>query len=510
MTSVTRGTRKAPPVGITLDPLRSVHLHRQIGEHFRQAILERRLIPGARLPSSRLIAKELNCSRGTVLMALDQLVAEGYIVPRPGSGMAVAANLPEDMLVSPKITREPGSASIAAPELPARTIALAERWLPTRLPVAFPVGQPDRSAFPFPLWAKLLEREWRRPGWEVAGVPHPFGHFRLRTAIASYLGASRGITCTAQAVVVTSGVRQGVSLFARTVLDIGAEVWIEEPSFSGIQRALTAIGALPVPIPVDEGGFQPELALAMAPNARLAVVAPSHQFPLGGVLSLPRRLALLSWARRCGGWIIEDDFEGEYRYAGRPLAPLRALDETKRVAYLGSFSKLLFPALRLSFLVLPDPLVEVTERILDSISTPAPLLGQGALARFIEDGHFTAHLRRTRTLYASRQQALLAASKRHLSGLLDVAADPGGMQLISKPNPATLPSFDDFALASAAASDDLSVTPLSMYYSGPVKHHGLILGYASTPEPEIDPAAARLARLVQTARPARLQPKVRR
>ena len=499
---MTRRTRKAPPVGITLDPQRSAHLHKQIGEHFRQAILERRLAPGARLPSSRLIAEELNCSRGTVLMALDQLVAEGYVVSRAGSGMAVAADLPEDMLVSPKSPRGPGLAPVAAPALPARTIALAGGWLPPRSPVAFPVGQPDRSAFPFTLWAKLLEREWRRPGWELAGVPHPFGHLGLRTAIASYLAASRGISCTADAVVVTSGVRQGVSLFARTVLDAGAEVWIEEPSFYGIRRALTAIGATPVAIPVDDGGFQPDLASAMAPNARLAVVAPSHQFPLGGVLSLQRRLSLLSWARRSGGWIIEDDFEGEYRYAGRPLAPLRALDETKRVAYLGSFSKLLFPALRLSFLVLPDPLVDVTERILEAVSTPAPLLGQGALARFIEDGHFTAHLRRTRTLYASRQQALLSASKRHLTGLLDVAADPGGMQLIAKPNPAALPGFDDFATAAAAADADLSVTPLSMYYSGPVKHHGLILGYASTPEPEIDPAVARLARLVQTTRPA--------
>ena len=449
-----------------------------------------------------MIAEELNCARGTVLMALDQLVAEGYIVSRPGSGMAVAADLPEDMLVSPKGASVPGPAPVEAPELPARTIALAERWIPACCPVAFPVGQPDRSAFPFALWAKLLEREWRRPGWEVTAAPHPFGHFGLRTAIASYLGASRGISCAADAVVVTSGVWQGVSLFARTVLHAGAEVWIEEPSFVGIRRALEAIGAQPVPIPVDDGGFQPELAQAMAPDARLAVVSPSHQFPLGGVLSLQRRLALLSWARRSGGWIIEDDFEGEYRYAGRPLAPLRVLDDTKRVAYLGSFSKLLFPALRLSFLVLPEPLVEVTARILESVSTPAPLLGQGALARFIEDGHFTAHLRRTRTLYASRQQALLAASARHLAGLLDVAADAGGMQLIAKPNAARLPAFDDLAMASAAGSANLSVTPLSMYYSGAVKRHGLILGYASTPEPEIDPAVERLARLVQTARPA--------
>ncbi len=499
---MTRHARKAAPLGIVLDPSPSTPLHRQIGEQIRRAILERRLAPGLKLPSSRLMAAELDCARGTVLLALDQLIAEGYLVAQAGSGLSVAANLPDEMLVSPSVGERGDVPVPSAPVLSRRTTASLKgvslagnppaEGTPDESPIAFPTGQPDRVAFPFPLWAKLLEREWRKPSWAVAGALHPFGHLALREAIAAYLGVARGFRCEARAVVVTSGVRQSLSLLARIVLDPGEEAWIEEPGFVGTREALATAEVRARPIPVDAAGFSLDTALKRAPNARLAVIAPSHQFPLGTVLGLQRRLALLSWAERTNGWIAEDDFDGEYRYSGRPLAPLRALDRTGRVAYLGSFSKLLFPALRLSFVVLPVSLVAAAEILMAGTAARASLLGQGALARFIADGHFATHLRRTRLLYVNRQQTLIAAATRHLQAWLDVTPDPGGMHLIARPHARFESAFDDLAATASAAAAGVSVSPLSACYVGPSKRHGLILGYAGTPEPEIEPAVLKL------------------
>ena len=471
----------------------------------RRAILERRLKPGTRLPSSRLMAQDLDCARGTVVLAFDQLVAEGYVVSQAGSAMSVAANLPDEMLTVPAAPRKsaravPEGRAPAKPALARRTrVLLSEEPppVPGGLPAAFPTGQPDREAFPFALWAKLLEREWRRPGAGEASAVHPFGHEGLRAAIAAYLGVARGFTCDPAAVVITTGIRHGLALFAEVVLDRGDTAWIEEPGFVGVREALAASGVRAVPVRLDTSGFSPEAAQALAPEARLAVVAPAHHFPLGSVLGLQRRLELLSWAERTRGWIAEDDFDGEYRYSGRPLAPLRTLDRAGRVAYFSSFSKLLFPALRLSFLVLPASLVEATERIMDRVSVRAPLMGQGALARFIADGHFAAHLRRTRQLYAGRRQALLQAAARHLEGLLSIAPDPGGMHVLASPSAKLAQHFDDVAVTAAAVAEGVTVQPLSVCYAGKPRRHGLILGYAGTPEAEIEGALLKLRGVVQ-------------
>ncbi|MDP1582926.1 MAG: PLP-dependent aminotransferase family protein [Bradyrhizobium sp.] len=493
-------------MGIALDPASPLPLHRQIGEQVRRAILEGRLKPGTRLPSSRLLAQDLDCARGTVVLALDQLVAEGYVVGQPGSAMAVAANLPDEMLYAPPTPASRASAPtneppVARPAVARRARALLAGSPPVTadvLPLAFPTSQPDREAFPFALWAKLREREWRRPSREAVAA-HPFGHAGLREAIATYLGVARGFTCEAREVVITTGIRHGLALFAGVALDAGDVAWIEEPGFVGVRDALAAASVRAVPVRIDDAGFPPEAAEAAAPEARLAVVAPAHHFPLGAVLGLQRRLELLSWAERHKGWIAEDDFDGEYRYSGRPLAPLRALDRSGRVAYFSSFSKLLFPALRLSFLVLPSSLVDVTERLMDRISVRAPLMAQGALARFISEGHLAQHLRRTRLLYAGRREVLLAAAERHLDGLLVVAPDPGGMHLIAHPVGVLVKSFDDVAVTAAAAAAGLVVQPLSVCYASRRKQHGLILGYAGTPESEIDRAVTTLRGVVLKA-----------
>ena len=482
--------RKSAPLGLALDATSDVPLHKQIGQQIRAAILERRLAPGQKLQSSRLMAAELGCARGTILLAMDQLVAEGYVVAQAASGLSVAANLPDEMLVSPVTTNKVAKRAAAA--VPPGIEETFEES-----PIAFPTGQPDRAAFPFALWAKLLEREWRNPSWALAGALHPFGHRGLREAIAAYLGMARGFSCEGSAVVVTTGMRQSLSLFARLILKTGERAWIEEPGFIGTREAMAMAEIEAVPVPVDDQGFSVERALRLAPRARLAVVAPSHQFPLGTVMGLQRRLELLSWAERTGSWIAEDDFDGEYRYAGRPLAPLRALDRTGRVAYLGSFSKLLFPALRLSFVVLPASLAPAALRIMTGTATRASMLGQGALARFIADGHLAAHLRRTRLLYAERQQALIATARRPLKGLLDLALDPGGMHLIARPAAALAATFDDHAIAAACAARGVSVSPLSACYSGRTKKHGLILGYAGTPQSDMPAALATLRSVVK-------------
>lgn len=492
--------RKTAPLGLALDPGSKVPLHRQIGEQIRAAILERRLAAGLTLPSSRQMAAELGCARGTILQAMDQLIAEGYVVAHAGSGLSVAANLPDEMPVWPAASA-PRPSTPAAPVLSRRTaVVLASPAVEETVdvsPIAFPTGQPDRSAFPFALWAKLLEREWRKPSWAIAGALHPFGHPGLREALAAYLGMARGFTCEAGSIVVTSGMRQSLSLFARLILDAGQEAWIEEPGFVGTREAMAMAEVKAVPVPIDDQGFSVAAASKRAPKARLAVVAPSHQFPLGTVLSLQRRLELLSWAERTGSWIAEDDFDGEYRYAGRPLAPLRALDRASRVAYLGSFSKLLFPALRLSYIVLPASLAPAARRIMAGTSARASLLGQGALARFVADGHLAAHLRRTRLLYARRQEALLAAAERPLKGLLEMSSDLGGMHVIARPAPGIAATFDDRAIAAATARLGVSVSPLSACYAGRAKRHGLILGYAGTPEADMSAALDTLRHVIQ-------------
>jgi len=503
-----RPHRQAAPLGLVLDTGSSTPLHRQVFEQVRRAILERRLAPGQRLPSSRLMASELDVARGTVLLAMDQLIAEGYVVAQAASGTAVATDLPDDMLTAPhdapnRKMSTTGKAATATLSRRART-ALADAdpvFRPDDAPIAFPLGQPDREAFPFALWARLLEREWRQPSWTVAGALHPFGHAGLREAVASYLGAARGFTCAPESIVVTSGMRQSLALLAWLVVDSDDEAWTEEPGFIGTREALALAGVRMVPVPVDDSGLIVERAVAAAPRAKLAVVAPAHHFPLGTVLSLQRRLELLRWAERGGGWIAEDDYDGEYRYAGRPLAPLRALDRHGRVAYLGSFSKLLFPAVRLSYVVLPEALVPAAEKRMTAIHARPSLLGQGALARFIADGHLTAHIRRTRLLYANRREALVAGIERHLGGWLESVPDRAGTYLVARPIDAIAPRFDDRAVVTAAADEGIALAPLSACYAGRRRRQGLILGYAGTPEDQINSACATLARVLRRLLP---------
>lgn len=510
-----RRADRAPLLALDLAPGAAVPLHRQLYDGLRQAILGRRLAPGARLPSSRALAAELGLSRNTVLAALDQLVSEGYVAGRSGSGTFVAPELPDTAPRRP-LTMLPGTTGTTpADALSRRGRGLTGQGLVRRGPVRqgpaaraavsgaavpFAPGVPALDGFPFDLWARLLARHWRHPPAALALGGDPAGHAPLRAAIADHVRRVRAVDCGADQVIVLSGIRQAVDLTVRLLLDPGDSVWLEEPGFSGIRAVLAAADLDVVPVPVDDQGLDVAAGAAAAPRARLACVAPSHQYPLGVVMSLRRRLDLLAWARETRAWVIEDDYHSEYRYAGRPLAAMQGLDRDGRVIYVGTFSKVMFPSLRLGYLIAPLGLVDAFRAARATLDDHAPMTPQPALADFIAEGHYAAHLRRMRRLYQARQRALIDAASRHLVGLLDLAPDEAGMHLVASLAPALAARMDDTAAAARAAAAGIAVMALSGFYAGRPRRQGLLLGYAAFDETAIEDAAKRLARALEAGR----------
>jgi GntR family transcriptional regulator / MocR family aminotransferase len=477
-----------------------VPLHRQLYEGLREAILSGRLRPGARLPSTRTLADDLGASRNTVLAAFGQLLAEGYVEGRVGAGTTVASTLPETLLRAHPETRgteRPGR----RPRLSRRgalivgTRAAVVRGAPAARP--FRPGLPGLELFPFDLWTRLLARRWRRVPRQLLDYGDPAGYAPLREAIAAYLREARAVRCDAGQVIVVTGAQQAVDLAARVLLDPGDTAWVEDPGYPGARGALVAAGIRLAPVPVDGDGLDVGRGARQAPHARLVYVTPSHQYPLGVTMSLHRRLALLEWASRSGAWILEDDYDSEYRYAGRPLAALQGLDTAGRVIYAGTFSKVLFPSLRLGYLVVPPELVDAFVAARALADRHSPSVTQAALADFIDSGHFARHVRRTRALYAERQAALVRAVRRALPGLLDVAPAEAGMHLLG-----WLPAgVDDGHAARAALAHEVDTPPLSGFRARPGRRGergGLILGYAAYSPREIDDACERLAAALRT------------
>jgi len=530
-----RRASSAPLLGLARDSLAGgvaggVALHRQLYGQVRELVLSGRLAPGARLPSSRGLARDLGCARNTVIAAYDQLLSEGYLEGRHGSGTYVSRVLPEERLTArrprpaapapkgaPQGAPQGASGPAAGPgRLSARGRALAELG-PDRPrggapPRAFTPGIPELGAFPFELWGRLLARAWRRPPEALARHGDPAGHRPLREAIARYLCAVRALRCDWTQVIVTSGAQQGLDLAARLLLDPGEAAWIEDPGYLGLRGPLLAAQAQVVPLPVDRDGISVTEGRRRAPTARLAVVTPSHQYPLGVTMSLARRLELLDWAREAGAWILEDDYDSEFRYAGRPLAALQGLDADRagddgarggRVIYLGTFSKILFPSLRLGYLVVPPELADPLARARAALDDHPSAVAQPALAAFFEAGHFAAQVRRMRLLYGARRACLLAAAARHLDGLLELAPDAAGLHLVAALAPALEARMDDREAAARAAAAGLATPALSSYYLDPdpgaatPPEQGLLLGYAAVSEPEIEAGIEALARALR-------------
>ena len=489
---------------ISLEPEMDEPLYKQLYDGLRRAILTGEMEANTRLPSSRILADELAVSRNTVVNAFDQLIAEGYLESRVGDGTYVAHTLPDELL---HVTTEAKTAPrhdqhISRRGLSRRGAMLSQTAVcsPRRLtaheyPIPFRAGLPAYDAFPFDVWARLEARLWRDPLQELVTYGNPAGYEPLREAIAAYLNTARGVHCKPDQIIIVSGSQQALTLSGMVLLDPGDVAWIEEPGYLGARAALIGASARLVPVPVDEEGIVVSEGIAREPTARLAYVSPSHQHPLGVTMSLSRRLALLEWAAGANAWILEDDYDSEYRYTSRPLAALQGLDRAGCVIYIGTFSKVMFPGLRLGYMVVPPDLVEAFVSARAIMDRHSPLPEQAVLAEFIGEGHFANHIRRMRALYATRQAALIQ-SIREYAPIIEANPADAGMHLIG-----WLPlGMDDKIAAEAAATYEIDVAPLSIYRLQAGGRGGLLLGYAALDEATIRDGVQRLAEALRTVR----------
>ena len=503
----THHMRQAADIEISLTPRPDgIALQRWLYDEIRTAILAGRLMPGSRLPATRDLALRLKISRGTVLAAYAQLGAEGYIQGATGKGSFVAPELP-DLPPRPVATGSGVAESISnnstgtqceAPavvlsargkKLSMTPFSVAGRTLPAK---AFRTNQPDVTAFPFDLWTRIASRRSRRLCPKFLTDGDACGYKPLREEIAGYLRSSRGITCSAEQVVLVGSVQQILDISARLLLDPGDQVWIEDPGYPGAHLIFAAAGAKIVDIPVDLNGIDVENARNQAPNARLAYVTAGRQSPLGSVLALDRRLSLLNWAHQHNAIVIEDDYDSEYRFEGAPLSAMKSLDEKGRVIYCGTFSKLLFPSLRISYAVLPDQLIAPFTSALSLTFRHVPLIAQTTLHEFIAEGHLGRHVRRMRLLYAERAQALRQAADAHLVGLLQIPKITMGLD-----TPAFLPNdINDKDVANLAAQAGIESLPLSAYARTQPVNPGLLLGFAAVSQTEIESGVRTLARVI--------------
>jgi GntR family transcriptional regulator / MocR family aminotransferase len=483
---------------IMLDSRRSGRpLYRQIYEAIRAAILSGEFSPGKRLAATRALARELGVSRITVLNAYDQLFAEGYLDGKGGAGTFVAAELPDNLLKTETIKQSkqkkadaplrlsPFGEKLAAKDvgsIRARTIA---KFQP------FQNGLTAIDKFPFEIWSRIAARVHRNPSREVLGYGDPQGYFPLRETIAAHLKSARGVNCTSEQVIITSGAQQALDLAARIFLSRKDSVLIEDPCYQEARSAFAAIGAKIIPVPVDAEGLN--LAAAKQ-KGKLIYVTPSHQYPLGVTMSLPRRLALLEWARTNNAWIIEDDYNSEFRYAGRPLASLQGLDQGGRVIYVGTFSKTIFPSMRIGCAVVPPELVGIFTTARAINDTHSSLIDQAILTEFIREGHFARHVRRMRTVYEQRQQTLIAECEKNLAGLLEVKKADAGMHLVG-----WLPEgVSDKAISTRAAGQNLKLAPISAYCAKNLRRGALILGYTAFEKNQIKEGVKKLKAILST------------
>jgi GntR family transcriptional regulator/MocR family aminotransferase len=459
-------------------------LHRQLYEALRRAMLDGKLGAGERLSSSRDLAQDLGLSRNTVVAALNQLSVEGYLVSRVGSGTFVNDNVPR---VNPASAARPhlrGAPTVAPARLSARGLALSTTFCATELEVQpFTPGIADFSAFPLTLWQRLQNKHWRMTYPDMLDYNDSGGYAPLRRAIADYLRVFRSVQLDADQVIVTTGTQQSLELCARLLADHGDTVWVEDPAYWGAVKAFMATGLAIHPVRVDDEGICPGAADNARPP-RLIYLTPSHQYPTGAVMSLPRRHQLLSTARAHGAWVLEDDYDSEYRFSGPPISSLEGLDTDGRVLYMGTFSKVLYPGIKLGYLVVPKPLVAAFKQAHYDLNRPGQMPLQAALAEFIEMGHFSSALRRARQSYGERRAALLEALKPVLAAGTDgpfISGAEQGLHLCLR-----LPSHaDDKALAQRLAQQGLTVRPLSAYCLARNDLKGLVIGYGYAPLTDI-------------------------
>jgi GntR family transcriptional regulator/MocR family aminotransferase len=480
---------------VAVDRTHSMPLHRQIYDGFRSAILEGRLRPGQRIPSTRVLAAEIRVSRFPVLNAYGQLLAEGYLESRVGAGTVVSPSLPEQLTSSrPTGLRATPTRHGPRPVATRTSVFPPKQILPWTTHLGpFRVGQVAFDQFPHQIWSSLVTRRCRSMNAHSANYGALMGSEILRHAIANYLKTARSVRCAPEHVLIVSGSQQALEITARVLLDPGARVWIEDPCYHLARDVFKLNGCEPIPVPVDEEGLDVAAGITKCRNARAAFVSPSHQFPLGVTMSASRRFQLIEWAQSSGAWIIEDDYDSEYRYESQPIASLQGLDPNARVIYIGTFSKVLFPSLRLGYIVVPPDLVDrflVTRGVMD---LGPPTFHQEVLADFIEEGHFERHIRRMRILYGDLRRLLVDNLREHLEKTLSPVGDEAGMHLTAMLDT----KHRDEELAARAVRQKLSLWPLSRLY---LRHprQGLILGFGGTTASEIPLAVRRLRTLLDS------------
>ena len=488
---------RAASLLVRLDARRRQGLQQQIYAGIQRAILDGVVGPGTRLPSSRALAADLGVSRTTTLLAVQQLQAEGYLAARRGSGTAVAAELPDD-LVPGRVPRD--SRRLRHPALSRRGAGLVRvRQGARRLdgpPRPFRLGTPALDLFPVGVWSRLVNRRLRSVTAAQLDYGDPAGLRGLREAIADHVQAARGTRCGAEQVVIVAGAQQGFELICRVLLDPGDRAWMEDPGYPGARSALQAAGARIVPVPVDADGLDVSHGIRRGRDARLAYVTPSHQYPLGVPMSLPRRLALLRWAHAARAWVIEDDYDSEFRYGARPIPCLHGLDSDGRVIYVGSFSKTLFPALRLGFLIVPSDLHDELVTARAAADQHPPTLDQAVLADFIGEGHFARHLRRMRVAYRERLEALIAAAEHYCGGALTVWPARTGLHAL-----ADLDGVAAARVTHEAAARGVETAPLSAYVTaGRPSSRTLVLGFGAVRPEASRRGMERLAAAIEAAR----------
>ena len=483
-----------PPVELDLDS--ATPLYRQICMWFQRSILGGQLRRGQRVPSTRALAKALRISRIPVLSAYELLIAEGYFHAYRGAGTCVSRSVP-DAFPRPERDGIPDQIAVAPDSRAERTIsrraigmrAPAHAWLKTARSCV------DLKHFPIDVWAKLLRRHADIVSKETMGYGEPMGYWPFREAVAEYLGAARAVKCHPAQVLVTTGSQQALQISALALLDPGDRAWIEEPGYPGTQQALRAASATLIRIPVDLHGMSVEHGIRAADDAHAAYVTPTHQYPMGVALSPSRRIELLNWAARRGAWIVEDDYDSEYRFAGNPLASLQGLDRNGRVIYVGTLAKTMFPTLGLGFAVIPEDLVASFLDIRSAVDTAGTsMLYQMAMTDFIREGHFSRHIKRMRAVYMEKHQAMVEALLAEASDILEVVGDSAGLYVIAR----LPPGIDDTEIADSARRMGLPVSSLSRCFVSAPDRGGLTLGYSNVDIGEISAYVRSLTALIRS------------
>lgn len=465
--------------------------YQQLFRAFQQAILNGTLPTGTRLPASRPLAQALKLSRNTVKTAFEMLLAEGYIETRHGAGSYVSGRLPDARCTQPSALQQNNRNSA---EPPLSRLAQRLQQMPDRNPPSngqlLQTARPCLQSFPWSQWQRHVTAAARQMKHHVSSAPA--GNRLLREQVADYLQVVRGLSCTPEQIIICAGSQQAVYMALRLLLNEGDPILVEDPGYQGIEGALIATGARKIAVPADSDGFQLDAGLAQCPEARVAMVTPSRNYPMGYTLSLARRLELIRWATDCSGWILEDDYDSEFRFDGPPLTALQGLGGEHRVIYTGTFSRILHPSIRLGYLVLPPTLVELFNNARRYLDGGLPQLPQQALATFMASGQFASHVRRMRKLYQQRRDHLHQRIMQQHGHLLSRVEADGGMHSVY-----LLPEgLDDQQIADQAGGLNLGIRALSRFYSQPSPPQGLVIGFAGYDEQQIDQGLTQLASLL--------------